>query len=105
MITKHIAPAIDWWLKSQGKSGSYMTGEGEIVETSGGSTVIKGDGSYTIKKWNVDGVTQPNEKEIVKIISDYEADLELWKETKKKRVEKALAKLGLTKEELREILE
>ena len=58
---KPIAPALEWWLRGQDKFvGSSV------------STAQDKDGKYVVIGWKVDGVEQPTDKDLEKIVSDYE---------------------------------
>ena len=60
-LDKPIALALEWWLRGQNKFiGSSV------------STTQDKDGKYIIMGWKVGGVEQPTDKDLEKIVSDYE---------------------------------
>lgn len=58
---KPPAEALQWWLNSQGKF------KGSVV-----NTVETKDGKYAVTKWNVNGISKPNDVQVEQIMSDFE---------------------------------
>ena len=60
--TKNCAPALEWWVRNQGKI------DGAKISTQ----QIKGTDQYEITKWEVNGIVKPTDEQVNQIIQDYE---------------------------------
>lgn len=94
MITKFPAAALSWWLESQNKLNGAKVGTKEVSEN-----------VWEISEWEVSELAKPTDAEVDTIITDYQTHLTNEKDARKTRKQAVRTKLGLTKSELKALLE
>ena len=92
--SKPIAEALETWLRAQNKF------DGAKVRTS-----LDANGEYIITAWDVPGVAKPTEQEIQQIVSQADQDKASEKTSRKNRKKAVLQKMGLTKNDLKALIE
>lgn len=92
-VSRPPAQALEWWLNTQGKfkGSSVCTAQNE-------------NGNFSITKWNVDGINQPTDKELDKIIDDYISSVAQNIQTDATQKQAVLSKLGITDDEFKSLL-
>ena len=91
---KPIAEAVETWLRAQNKF------DGAKVSTS-----LDANGKYVITSWDVPGVAKPTEQDLQQIISQTDQDKASEKTSRKNRKKAVLQKMGLTKNDLKALVE
>ena len=90
------AIAIEWWLRGQNKIDGAKINTKQLP-----------DGKYEITHWEANGVSQPTNAQLEIIIDGYEQylkDQEKFKKDSRLRVKAKLKDLGISQEDLDEII-